>query len=154
MTRSEIQQAFVRRFCPARPEVPVFASDLDQAEERLGVLFPIAYREFATTYGVVSAPILLDLIVKNEASLWDIRSFFSASECADTTEMCRSGGMSARLVAFASDSMGNIFCFDQGDLLNERPDDAPVWFFDHEFCEDSRLSESFDSWLKAYLALP
>lgn len=144
----------MRRFCSARAKVPISNADLDQAEKRLGVFFPVTYREFAATYGAVSAPALLDLIVRNEADLWDINSFFSASECADTTEMYRSGGMSARLVAFAGDSMGNAFCFDQADLITKRPDDAPVWFFDHEFCEDSQLSESFDAWLEAYLALP
>jgi len=49
--------------------------------------------------------------------------------------------------------MGNVFCFEEDDLLDARPDDVPIWFFDHDFCSDRRLSDSLDSWLATYLTL-
>ena len=89
-----------------------------------------------------------------EADLWDITSFHTPSECVEATESYRSAGMSDRLVAFASDSGGNVFCFAERDLLDARPDDASVWFFDHDVNEEKQLSESFDAWLASYFSLP
>lgn len=89
-----------------------------------------------------------------EADLWDVMLFHTPSECVEATETYRSAGMSDRLIAFATDSAGNMFCFDEGDLLDGRPDDAPVWFFDHDFNEDEQLAESFDAWMSSYFSLP
>ena len=101
-----------------------------------------------------SSHTLLGLIVDAEADLWDITSFHTPSECVEATESYRSAGMSDRLVAFASDSGGNVFCFAERDLLDARPDDASVWFFDHDVNEEKQLSESFDAWLASYFSLP
>jgi hypothetical protein len=61
--------------------------------------------------------------------------------------------MSEQLVEFASDSMGNLFCFRRVAPDSPRADDAEVWFFDHEFCRDSKVADSFDAWLLSYLKL-
>ena len=105
-------------------------------------------------HGAVRSPTLPGLIVDAEADLWDVASFHTPSECVEATEAYRTAGMSERLIAFATNSAGNVFCFDEGDLLDARPDDAPVWFFDHDFDEDKKLAESFDAWLGSYFSLP
>jgi hypothetical protein len=153
MTRTETHQHFVARFCAANAE-PIARTALNHAEEQLGILFPSAYREFVLARGAARSHTLLGLIVDAEADLWDVMSFHTPSECVEATETYRSAGMSERLVAFASDSAGNVFCFDEGDLLDARPDDSPVWFFDHDFNEDKLLAESVDVWLASYLSLP
>ena len=65
-----------------------------------------------------------------------------------------SGGMSPELVGFAGDGMGNLFCFRRLGTAADRPDDAPVWLFDHEFPDrDVQIALSFDDWLTSFLAL-
>lgn len=153
MTRTEIHEHFANRFCAEGAE-PIAGTALDQAEDHLGLLLPSAYREFVLHRGAVRSHTLLGLIVDAEADLWDVALFHSPFECVEATEAYHSAGMPERLMAFATDSAGNVFCFDKGDLLDIRPDDAPVWFFDHEFCKDKQLAGSFDSWLEAYFSLP
>jgi len=156
MTRVEIQQKFVTRFgvTPPTPSPPIAETDLDRAEFQLGIVFPRAYRQFVLTYGPVWTPNILQITVDHQCETWDISWFFTPSECVEDTRLYRSGSMSERLVAFASDCMGNSFCFDQSDLFDARPDDAAVWFFDHDYCQDSKLSDTFDQWLTTYVHLP
>jgi hypothetical protein len=153
MTRTETHQHFVTRFC-ADAAVPITRAELDRAEDQLGILFPSAYRELILVYGAARSHTLLDIIADAEADLWDIASFHAPSETVAATEVYRSAGMSDRLLAFASDSAGNCFCFDESDLLGARPDDAAVWFFDHDLDEDRQLAKSFDAWLASYFSLP
>jgi hypothetical protein len=42
---------------------------------------------------------------------------------------------------------------DHDDNFLARHDDAPIWFFDHEYCSDERIHDSFDSWLASYFSL-
>jgi len=153
MTRIETHQHFVTRFCGKDAERVTEAS-LDAAEDQLGILFSSAYREFVLARGAVRSHTLLDLIVDAEADLWEIASFYTPLECVETTDSYRSAGMSERLIAIAGDSAGNVFCFDERDLLDARPDDVPVWFFDHDLDEDKQLAVSFDAWLASYFSLP
>ena len=153
MTRTETHQYFNARFCADGAEV-ISEEALDRAEDQLGILFPAAYREFALARGATRSHTLLSLIVAAEADLWDIDSFHTPSECVEATELYRSAGMSDRLVAFASDSAGNMFCFEERDLLEVRPDDSPVWFFDHDYNADNQWAGSFDAWLASYFSLP
>ncbi len=153
MNRTETHQHFITRFCADGAE-PIARAAIDQAEDQLGILFPTAYVEFLLVRGAARSHTLLGLIVDAESDLWDVTSFHKPSECVEATEAYRSAGMSDRLVAFASDSTGNVFCFDEGNLLDARPDDAPIWLFDHDFNEDERLAETFDTWLASYFTLP
>jgi hypothetical protein len=57
------------------------------------------------------------------------------------------------LIGFGNDSMGNMFCFKKLNPNSERPDDLSIWFFEHDFNEVSRISESFNSWLESYISL-
>lgn len=150
--RATIFQEFVGRFCPQKVALSKVDA-IDDVEESLGVVFPQAYREFLLNQGAVHPSRLLDLVVDQESELWDIQCFLTPDEVAETTELYRSGGMSERLIVFANDSMGNVFCFAEEDLLDARPEDAPVWFFDHDFCEDEKLAETFAGFLAEYLRL-
>lgn len=154
MTRAEIHRRFVSRFCPEQPAKQIRENDLIHTEAHLGVLFPDAYRRFIVSYGPVATPSILETMVDAKPGGWDVSWFFAPAECVETTESYRHAGMSDRLVAFASDCMGNVFCFEESTLLDARRDDAPVWLFDHDYCKDSRLADSFDEWLTIYLNLP
>jgi hypothetical protein len=122
-------------------------------ERTLSVRFPEAYREFFIGYGPLRFDGVFRLIVSYAIDLWDIRSFLTEAELLEVNRLYANAGLRASLVGFASDSLGNLFCFERSDLQVAR-DDAPVWFFDHEFGVDARLSEGFDPWLARYADLP
>jgi hypothetical protein len=79
--------------------------------------------------------------------------FIPAPELIEVSESFWPAGMRSELIAIAMDCMGSYFCFLRSDLLGKRPDDAAVWFFDHDYCSDEQIFESFDSWLAAYFRL-
>ena len=61
-----------------------------------------------------------------------------------------SGGMDDSIVIIASDCMGNGFGFERC-IHDERPDEAPVMVFDHDFDTIEKEFESFDEWLKSFI---
>jgi hypothetical protein len=154
MTRAQIHEQFVSEFHAGSPVATVTASDLATVERELGIVLPESYHSFMLTHGTVRTPSLLDLVVDLEAELWAISDFIAPAEIVRDSRLYWSGGMSEQLVGFAGDGMGNMFCFRRSPVSTSRPDDASVWFFDHEFCDDiHQLEDSFDSWLFSYLKL-
>ncbi len=153
MTRFETHLRFASRFCSRTAGPRITAEELATTEEALFISFPQSYRDFALAHGAASAPALRTLLAEKKADFEDIASFLSAADCASLTEKYREAGMPDGLVAFARTSEGDIFCFEDEDLMDERPDDAPVWLYDQELGEEERVAESFDAWLASYVAL-
>ena len=153
MTRAEIHQLFVSEFHEGEPPVPVATPDIQRVERELSTVFPQSYITFMQTHGPVRTPSLLSLIVDGEHEPWDVMAISDTGEVVEGTRGSWSGGMSERLIYFAHDSMGNLFCFLRTAPDAPRPDDAEVWFFDHEYCTDSKVADSFDEWLLCYLKL-
>lgn len=158
MTRSAIQSAFVRLFADAKKQHAVTESDVLQAENELATTFPRSYLDFITTYGAVWTPSILDLVTGGESEVppegasWDVLQFLAGSELVEAAQGYWSGGMESILVPFASDSMGNVFGFRRG-IVQSRPDDGPVLFFDHDFCKIHEEAASFDAWLSSFIRL-
>jgi hypothetical protein len=153
MTRAELHEHFVRRYVATATAQPLRPERLAEIEHALGVHFPAAFREFLTQHGAVRLDPALVRAIAYHVDLWDIRSFLTEMELLDVGRFYANAGMRSSLVGFASDTMGNLFCFERIDLEQPR-DDAPVWFFDHEFAEDSKLADGFDAWLGRYVELP
>ena len=105
------------------------------------------------THGSVQTPSVLSLIVDGEHEQWDVMAISEIAELIEGTKGYWSAGMSEQLVGFATDSMGNLFCFRRVTPETPRADDAEVLFFDHEFCSNSKVADSFDEWLLSYLKL-
>jgi len=55
--------------------------------------------------------------------------------------------------AFASDCSGSFLAFRHLTATEPRPDDAPVWLFDHDVGEVVEQAASFDEWLGRFLQL-
>ena len=127
--------------------------ELHLIEKDLGTVFPQSYIDFMLIYGEAYAPSLLGLIVDEDADIHDLQNITSIKGTIEGTKMYWSGGMPDDLIGFGNNSMGNMFCFKKINPNSERPDDLPVWFFDHDFNEVSQISESFDSWLESYISL-
>jgi hypothetical protein len=154
MTRAQIQQEFVAAFSEGEPAILATASDLATMEQELGTSLPQSYVAFMQTHGAIRTPSMLKLVVDTESDLWALEDFITPGEAIRDTKLYWSGGMSAELVGFAGDGMGNLFCFRRLRTGAPRPDDVPVCFFDHEFPDaNSELAKSFDEWLASYLKL-
>src|SRR5216684_5887710 len=140
MSREEIHSTFVRRFSGPRPKpaAPVTAEDLCRVEQQLKVTFPAAFLAFLTQHGPVFTPGILDLVTggeserRPEGASWDVQEFFQPDEIIETHRLYSSGGMEDWLVPVAMDCMGNVFGFKREEHL-PRPEDRPVFFFDHDF---------------------
>lgn len=145
--------SFVRRFAAKSPLAPFSSEHIDRVESELGIALPNNYRAFIQKYGAIRCGDMLDIIVDHESDLWDILSFSSAEEIIESTKTYVGAGMRDGLICFASDSMGNMFCFQREDIQHLK-DDSSIWLFDHDFCEDSEISLSFEAWISSYLELP
>ena len=154
MTRLQIHDQFVARFGDGADLPHYSETDFRLVGHQLGVCFPETYRAFLAAHGAVASQSLLGLIVDTEAEIHDLMSFVPVPEISEVSRSSWSAGMRSELIAFAYDCMGSFFCFLRADLLGGRPDDAPIWFFDHDGCADEQIAGSFDSWLTTYLSLP
>jgi SMI1 / KNR4 family (SUKH-1) len=158
MTRSVIQSTFVRLFANAEKRQIVTEDEVLRAERGLATTFPQSYLDFTIIYGAVWTPCILDLVTGGESEVppegasWDVHQFFAASELVESAQGYWSGGMEGFLVPVAMDCMGNAFGFRRG-VAEPRPDDAPVLFFDHDFCKIHEEAESFDKWLESFVRL-
>ena len=157
MKREDIHRSFVTEFASGEPS-PSGLNDLVRVERELGTIFPQSFVEFMTTFGAVHTPSILDLVTGGESEIapegasFDLQEIMTPDAILETTRMYHSGGMDASVVAIASDCMGNVFGFRRR-ADTERPDDAPLLVFDHDFCKVSEEAKSFDDWLKSFVEL-
>jgi len=159
MSRNDIQAGFVKRFASmeAKPPVVVAAIDLQSVEKELSTVFPRAYFDFLTRYGSVHTPDILRLIGGDSENIpegfsFDVQKFLEAEKIAEVHRLYTSGGMEDWLIPIASDCMGNLFGFKRNES-DVRHDDAPVFLFDHDFCETHQEADSFDAWLESFIRL-
>jgi hypothetical protein len=146
--REDIHAEFVRRFHLGKAPVIVTDEQLDQIESELNTHLPFAYRQFITRHGVVHSQCVLSEICDKNLDHPDVQDFMTANEAIDDTKAYWSAGMPDDIIGFASDCMGNMIGFRR---QNEPSDEAPVFFFDHDFVEVSLLANSFDQFLLWYL---
>ncbi|MER8378719.1 SMI1/KNR4 family protein [Mesorhizobium sp. M0142] len=136
---------------PAYPPDSVSEEDLGAAEQQLGVHFPEDYRKAVLDVGLPRPTIaLLNAIVERKLDLHDLANFYSPKEIVEETLGWREIGMPDRLVAIASDSLGNKFCFNADQLGGESADMRAIWFFDHDFGTVDEVAPSFHAWIDAF----
>jgi hypothetical protein len=153
MTRGSVHEAFVSTFHEGEAPLSVEAAEIQRTERELETVLPQSYVTFMQTHGSVHTPSLLSLIVDGGHETWDVMVISEISEVIDGTKAYWSAGMSNQLVGFASDSTGNLFCFRRVAIGSVRGDDTEVWFFDHDFCKESKIADGFDEWLASFLKL-
>jgi cell wall assembly regulator SMI1 len=129
---------------------PTLLAALDAVEQQLATVLPRSLRDFLAAYGPVSAPGLLGAVVEQDLEIEDLSEFLGPDDMVELTQGWRGQGLAAHLVAFATDSSGNLFCFEEA---SERADDAQVWFFDHDFQTNESLGLTFAQWLDRYADL-
>jgi hypothetical protein len=155
MTRAELHRLFVSEFhCEAwDPQTPATLEEIAQMESELNTKLPEAYVTFMLTYGSAYTPEILRLIVDGEADMPDLKNIEMIPEAIAGTKAYWSAGTPDDLIGFGGDSGGNMFCFKRYQANANRPDDLPVWYFDHEFVDSYEVSPSFDEWLLSYIRL-
>ena len=122
--------------------------ELERAERRLQVRLPTDYRDAVLQFGLPRPTIeLLDAIVDRELDLKDVSDFLGPVEMVTATEDWRDLGLPEELIAFATDSMGSLFCFPAD---GETREEAPVFFFDHDSGTVELIAPSFARWIDGF----
>jgi hypothetical protein len=127
---------------------PVSVHELEGAESQLKTRLPADYRNAVLQFGLPRPTgDLLDAIVDRELDIRDVSDFLGASEIVSVTEDWRDMGLPEELVAFATDCMGNLFCFPTN---NQASDELPVFFFDHDAGSVDAISPTFAAWIEEF----
>lgn len=149
----ETFERFRSRWCSAPGSArPATEEEIHFIELDLETVVPIAYKEFMGIVGACESPGILTAVTEAAVEMPDLHSICSCDDVIDSTRALWRDGMSRSLVAFAVDSLGNVFCFERVSD-NSPPDDAAVWFFDRDFSVASRISDSFTEWIVTYADL-
>lgn len=121
---------------------------MKDAEGRLQMRLPADYRNAILQVGLPRPSIeLLTDIVNRKLDLRDVSDFLSPAEFVSVTENWRDLGLAEELVAFATDSGGNLFCFA---AAADDDDEVPVLFFDHDETTVEVIAPSFTRWIEAF----
>lgn len=154
MTADEVFAAFVEKWVgkTARPRRGL-ERDLVALERQLGITLPASYVVFVLSYGICSTVWLLNSIVEGEHDVHDLAWFDDPRKMAADTALYESGGMPKGFLGFASDCGGNMFLFRKADCV-PGTEDAPVFFFDHDFVTMEKIAPSFTEWLAEFVVIP
>jgi hypothetical protein len=144
---ADVFEAFVRRFNRGKPK-PATTRALDALEKELELAFPEAYRTFMKAYGGAYTPELLDRVVEGGSPAHDIQEIFAIKEVGSRTKSYWKAGMPKDVVGFASDCMGNLFCFQR---VKAPSQDGRILFFDHDFVTVEKVAATFQALLGGYL---
>lgn len=132
---------------PGYTPEPVSEDELENAEVRLQARLPADYRNAVLQLGLPRPTIeLLDAIVDRELDLRDVSQFLGPAEIVSVTGDWHDLGLPEELVAFATDCMGNLFCFP----TEAHGGEAPVFFFDHDERTVDVIAPSFTRWIEGF----
>jgi len=137
---------FSKRFSREPQGREALPQDLSVAETQLQYTFPASYREYLLEHGATFSPDILDLVVEIGLDIPDIQEFILVTELKSANEMYWAGGMPTEYIAFASDCMGNMFCFNR-----QAKNSDIVHMFDHDSCAMESLEISFPLLLNSYV---
>jgi hypothetical protein len=126
--------------------------DIQELESPLGIKLPNCYVYLITEYGDIYSPNLLDVIVDKELELNDVQNFLHPNQMLEDTKAYEAAGMPKGYLAFASDCMGNMFCFKIDECKNQTIVPS-IWLFDHDFLVIKPIANSFNVWLGNYVGL-
>jgi hypothetical protein len=129
----------------------VSEEELGSTEHRLETHLPADYRSAVLKSGLPRSTIhLLGAIVDRELDVRDVSGFLAPADIVTVTEDWRDLGLPEELVAFATDCMGNLFCFP---VDTNASGEAPVFFFDHDDKAVESIAPSFTRWIDEFCAI-
>lgn len=134
--------------------VPVPSQELDLVEARFETYLPLSYRGFMEHIGPASVGSgLSEEIVRQNLAILGLHEFLSPEEIKSTTRAWRNAGLPEDMVAVASDDSGNLYCFEVVPESSSVPEEAVVWYFDHEEREIESLEIEFTKWVALYAGI-
>lgn len=140
---------FVKNWGSKGSMVPIKGDDIAELESKLAVCLPDSYQYLIATYGLVHTPNVLTKICDLGVEISEVQDFLSLDDVFSLSKLYEMSGMPKGHILFASDCKGNMFCFKHSDCVGKQKD-APVWFFDHEFCTVKKVCNSFSQWLAKF----
>ena len=144
-----IIKTFVERWGAKSETKKSSDTDIQKLESTFGISVPEEYKFFINQYGDVYCHDLLDIICDNELELSDVQNFFLPDQAIKDTDTYIKAGMPEGYFAFASDCMGNMFCFKISELKNNSLKPA-IWLFDHDLVSVEKISDSFLDWIEKF----
>jgi hypothetical protein len=123
--------------------------EIEKVENQLNLKLPNSYKYLVTHFGDLYTPDTLETIVDNDLEINDVQDFDLPIQALERTQSWKKAGLPTGYYAFASDSMGNMFCFKYDECNNENSE-PHIWFFDHDFIEIEEEAENLLSWLKRF----
>lgn len=145
---TELYKRFTDKF-HAGKQKPVSESKIDKYQKKMSSVFPESYQLFMKNHGTAFCPDII-MVMEDDSEVWPLQNVWDLKSVLKTTKDYVKAGMPNEYIAFATDNMGNAFCFEQ---TQTRQKDAPVFLYDHDFDKVSKVANSFDEWLQSYLDL-
>lgn len=134
---------------------PLHPDALDRVEARFETYLPREFRLCMEQVGPASPGLaLLSAIVDQRLDIPSLGDFLGPREMVETTQAWRQAGLPESMVAFATDAGGDLYCFQVVPEAEPVPNDATVWYFDHEEREVESLDIPFSKWLALYAEIP
>lgn len=140
---------FVKNWGSKHAMVPIDKNDIAELELKLNIFLPDSYKYLISSYGLVHTPNVLTKICDLGVDISEVQDFLSLEDVFSLSKLYEMTGMPKGHILFASDCKGNMFCFKLTDCASKQTD-IPVWFFDHEFCTVTKVSDSFIEWLEEF----
>jgi len=148
-SRNELHVQFVLAFAAHDPAPhAVSESELAGLAKFLTTHLPASYSQFLRRHGPVFCPTILRLTLDHGLDHPDLRQILTPQLVLQRSRELWCQQLPVDLFAFASDCMGNAFCFRQSKTPQ---DDAPVMFFSRQADELMELGETFDELLQWYV---
>jgi len=140
---------FVKNWGSKHAMLPICSNDIAELESRLHAYLPDSYKYLISTYGLVHSPNVLSKICDLGVDISEVQDFLSLEDVFSLSNLYEMTGMPKGHILFASDCKGNMFCFKRADCNNKQTDSG-VWFFDHNLCAVTKVSNSFTEWLEQF----
>ena len=152
MKLEDVIREFVETWNCNRALRTATTKEIRETEAAIGLTLPSGYKTLVSAYGNVYTPDILDAVVEQNLDLPDVQNIILPREALEDTRLYVGAGMPEGYFGFGSDSGGSMFCFSLEDL-SEGTGDSAVWFFDHDFVDMTRESDSFLEWLRIYVEI-
>ena len=148
-SRSALHEQFVLTFADRKhANAAVTQVELAEMSRLLTTHLPTSYVQFMHRHGPVYCPGILHQMMEHGLDHPDLRQFLTPREVLKRSRDLWSERLPVDLFAFATDCMGNAFCFRQSKAPQE---DAPVLFLSRQADQLLDLEESFDGLLQWYV---
>lgn len=125
---------------------------IEGMENTYNIKLPLAYKYLILNYGDIWTPSISKIVVDNDLELNTLIEFWRIENIIEDKTNEWISNLDENVMPFASDSMGNIFCFKTVDL-NADFDNAKIYLYDHNFETIDYIADNFVMFIESYLKI-